>query len=260
MLAMFGLAAQPAAAASPAVIPTPANGYVSAMVLKLVDAAGMNCPTGIKAWAPLIVPIEMGFPQGKANGTIDPYDIKNLADDSALWDRSLANLQAGTTISLKENWTHDGVHTVPVTNSGLLSGSYLIGALCAKPGPNGRQIFPLDALGNPIGVWYVLTFRWVDSAPAQSLFHFERQVVPSGAVPAPTATPTPTSASDSTTPTTPAATSAPASTQPSSVTADHQSHKSSSGLGWPAWLAIVLVIVLAAVAGGWLLRNQRRPS
>lgn len=268
---LLGTAALPASAA-PAVQPVGERGLVPAMGLKIVDGAALHCPAGVTTWAPLVVPIEMGFPQGQPNANLDPDDLDNLADNSSLWYRDVLSLKNGTSVILNNQWTQDGGRsTLPVTRTGLLSGTYLMGAVCAKPAGATHHTFPLDANGNTIGEWFVLTFRWVDSQPEQSQFHFERQITPPGADPTDSAQPSTSSdpsstasSSGSSQPSTtaqPSDSSQPATSQPavtSQPVAEHAHDDDSDNAKW-AWLVIVPV-VLAAAVGFWLSRNRRRPT
>lgn len=245
VMSLIVTAALPASA-SPAVQPVTEFGKVPTMGLNMVDGAALHCPEGVTTWSTMIVPIEMAIPQGKPNGTIDPLDVRNMANDSALWNRSLGSTQAGGSMILDKEWTQDGRHTMPIIRTGLRSGTYLLGALCATPGKE-RYTYPLDSRGNLIGEWYFLTFTWVDIQPAQGTFHFERQLTAEelqqgkGLVagePGSDSTPTPR----------PAATAA----QPSGDT--------SGGMGWPGWLAIAAALGLALLIGIRLSRRRREPT
>lgn|GEM_PF-5209868 len=268
--ALLVTAALPASAA-PAVQPVSDRGLVPAMGLKIVDAAALHCPAGGTTWAPLVVPIEMGFPQGQPNGSLDPDDLKNLADNSSLWYRDVLSLKSGVSVIMDKQWTQDGGRsTLPVTRTGLLSGTYLMGAVCATPAGQTRHTFPLDASGNTIGEWFVLTFRWVDSHPEQSQFHFERQITPPGTDPSSTAQPSTSSDPSATAQPSgsvqPSGSSQPSVSSPAATTsvssqpvAEHAHDDDSDNAKW-AWLLVVPVLGLAALAGYRLSRNRRRPS
>ncbi|MEV5573153.1 hypothetical protein AB0L06_24180 [Spirillospora sp. NPDC052269] len=230
------VSAAPPALASPAVQPVTTFGKVPQMGLTMVDGAALHCPQGVATWSPMIVPIEMTIPTGTPNGTIDPADVHNMMDDSALWYRTLGSTKAGGPMILDKDWTQDGRRVVPITATGLRSGTYLLGALCAKPS-KGRHVYPLDAHGDLIGEWYVVTFTWVDRTPAEGTFRFERQyTAATGSAPASDPTPAPAS----------------------SAALPH--HHGSGGLGWPGWLGIAAVLAAAAGIGIGLSRRGRTPA
>ncbi|WP_170026502.1 hypothetical protein [Actinomadura oligospora] len=240
--ALAGLAvlvgAAPPALASPAVQPVTTFGKVPEMGLKMVDGAALHCPAGVTTWSPMIVPIEMVVPEGAPNGTIDPADVKNMMDDSALWYRALGSTKSGGTMMLDKEWTQDGRRAIPITGTGLRSGTYLLGALCAKQ-DRGRHVYTLDANGKLVGEWYVVTFTWVDAAPADGTFHFERQYTSlSGSAPASAPAPTPA---------------------PTSSAALPHHDDGSGGMGWPGWLGIAAAVA-AATAVGVGLSRRRRPA
>jgi hypothetical protein len=221
------------ASASPAVQPVTVFGKVPAMGLNMADGAALHCPAGVTTWSPTILPIEMAIPQGKPNGTIDPLDVKNMPNGSALWYRTLGSTRSGGSIILDKDWTQDGRHAIPIIHTGLRSGTYLLGALCARPGQNDRHSYPLDARGNLIGEWYVVTFTWVDSRPTQGTFHFERQF----AAPGSDSTPAP----------------------PPVTTVLQPPRHTSGGTGW-GWLAIAPALGLALLIGTRWRRHRRTPA
>lgn len=218
----------PSAFAMPAVQPLSTGGYVPSMGLNMVNGAALHCPAGVTTWSPMILPIEMAIPRGAPDGAIDPLNVKNMPDGSGLWYRDLGSLRTGGPMVLDRDWTQDGRSTMPIIRTGLRSGTYLLGALCAIPGKD-RQTFPLDSAGNLIGEWYVVTFTWVDKVPTQGTYRFERQYVGPGvdSAPVPTATP-----------------------RPAAV----QHRHTSGGMGWQGWLAIgggaVLVLLLFVIGFG----------
>ncbi|RMI40754.1 hypothetical protein EBO15_25565, partial [Actinomadura harenae] len=218
----------PPALASPAVQPVSTFGQVPQMGLNMVNGAALHCPAGVTAWSPMIVPIEMAIPHGDPNGSLDPRDVKNMPNDTALWYRTLGSTTSGGPMVLDKAWTQDGRSDIPIVRTGLRSGTYLLGALCAKPS-QGRHVYPLDANGAPIGEWYVVTFTWVDRQPTQGTFRFERQYTEAGSEAG--------SAGSAAAPPTAAASGA------------RTHHHGSGGLGWPGWLGIGAALAAALAVG-----------
>ncbi|WP_242900815.1 hypothetical protein [Actinomadura terrae] len=229
----------PPALALPGVRPTTERGNVPEMGLTMVDGSALHCPAGVTKWSPLVVPIEMAIPQGEPNGSIDPRETRNMPDGSSLWYRSLGDLRTGGPMKLDTQWTQDGRTSIPITRTQLRSGTYLLGALCAKPG-GGRHTFPLDANGALIGEWYVVTFTWVDSRPETGTFHFERQHNGSGID---------TATAPATAPTAPAP-------QAAAAHAHDDASGDSDGTGWFLIAAAGLLVVVALGVTGVRLRRR----
>ncbi|GGU98398.1 hypothetical protein GCM10010182_13770 [Actinomadura cremea] len=229
----------PPAFAEPAVRPAAESGKVPSMGLTMVDGAAMRCPEGVTTWSPMIVPIEMSIPRGEPNGTLDPLDLQNTPDGSSLWYRGVSDLGSGGPMVLDAEWTENGRNTIPITRTQLRSGTYLLGALCAKPGEE-RHTYPLDQRGDLIGEWYVVTFTWIDDRPAEGTYFFERQYAGPGAGWARTEQPSGATAQ---------------SPQANSGDAD-----ASGGMGWPVWLAIGAGTGLALLVGVHLTRRRREPA
>ncbi|WP_173390931.1 hypothetical protein [Actinomadura litoris] len=212
------VAGAPPASASPGVRPTAVSGSVPEIGLTVADGAALRCPRGVTTWSPMIVPAEVAIARGAPNGSLDPRQAANMPDGSSLWYRSLGDLRSGGAMRLDARWTSDGRAGVPIT-AALRSGTYLLGALCAKPG-GGRYTFPLDANGDLIGEWNVVTLTWADGNPEAGTFRFEQ-------------------------PGTSASASAPA-PRAASV---HTQHGASGGSGGKGWFVIAAagLLVLAAL-------------